>query len=113
MTAIGFAELPDPPYYAVIFSSQRTPEDAGYAQMADRMVELAAEQPGYLGIESARDAVGFGITVSYWNSLEAIKNWRVHSEHKIAQEYGIKQWYRHYQIRIARVERAYGKHPLS
>ena len=110
MTAIGFAELPDPPYFAVIFSSQRTPEDAGYAQMADRMVELAAEQQGYLGIESARDEVGFGITVSYWDSLEAIRNWRAHAEHRIAQEYGMKQWYLHYEIRIAYVTHAYGKH---
>ena len=110
MTAIGFAELPDPPYFAVIFSSRRTPEDAGYAQMADRMVELAAEQQGYLGIESARDEVGFGITVSYWDSLEAIRNWRAHAEHRIAQEYGMKQWYLHYEIRIAHVTRAYGKH---
>jgi heme-degrading monooxygenase HmoA len=110
MTAIGFAELPDPPYYAVIFSSQRTPGDAGYAQMADRMVELAAEQQGYLGIESARDEAGFGITVSYWDSLEAIRNWRAHAEHRIAQEYGMKQWYLHYEIRIAHVTRAYGKH---
>jgi heme-degrading monooxygenase HmoA len=110
MTAIGFAELPDPPYFAVIFSSQRTPGDAGYAQMADRMVELAAEQQGYLGIESARDEVGFGITVSYWNSLEAIRNWRAQAEHRIAQEYGMKQWYLHYEIRIAHVTRAYRKH---
>ena len=110
MTAMNFAELPDPPYYAVIFSSQRTPEDAGYAQMADRMVELAAEQQGYLGIESARDEVGFGITVSYWDSLDAIRNWRAHAEHRIAQEYGMKQWYLHYEIRIARVDRAYGTH---
>lgn len=108
MTAMNFAELPAPPYFAVIFSSQRTPGDAGYAQMADRMIELAAEQQGYLGIESARGDGGFGITVSYWDSLDAIKNWRAHAEHRIAQEYGMKQWYRHYQIRIARVDRAYG-----
>lgn len=110
MTAMTFAELPAPPFFAVIFSSQRTPEDAGYAQMADRMVELAAEQQGYLGIESARDVGGFGITVSYWDSLDAIRNWRAHAEHRIAQEYGMKQWYLHYEIRIARVDRAYGTH---
>ena len=72
MTTSVFAKLPDPPYYSVIFSSQRTPGENGYSRMADRMVELASGQPGYLGVESARDADGFGITVSYWASPEAI-----------------------------------------
>lgn len=77
--------------------------------MADRMLELAAEQEGYLGVESARGDDGFGITVSYWQSLDAIKQWRAHAEHRIAQETGKKTWYEHYEVRIARVERAYSK----
>ncbi len=107
----AFAPLPEPPYYAVIFASTRTPGDQGYAQMADRMVELAAQQPGYLGVESTRGADGFGITVSYWDSLESIAAWRRHAEHRVAQETGIRIWYEHYTLRIAKVERAYGKHP--
>jgi heme-degrading monooxygenase HmoA len=103
-----FADTPEPPYYAVIFSSQRAATDAGYAAMADRMVELAAEQPGYLGIESVRDAGGFGITVSYWASEEAIARWRADAEHRAAQELGRAMWYEHYELRVARVERAYG-----
>jgi heme-degrading monooxygenase HmoA len=103
-----FAELPAPPYYAVIFSSLRTPDDdAGYAAMADRMVELAREQPGFLGVESTRGDDGFGITVSYWASEEAIRAWRAHAEHRIARETGRSTWYQHYELRVARVERAY------
>jgi heme-degrading monooxygenase HmoA len=77
--------------------------------MADRMVELAAGQPGFLGVESVRDNDGFGITVSYWTSLQAIAGWRSQAEHRIAQETGKTLWYQHYELRIARVERAYGK----
>lgn len=77
--------------------------------MSDRMAELAAGQPGYLGVESARGSDGFGITVSYWVSLEAIAAWKAHAEHRIAQETGRKLWYEHYELRIARVERAYAK----
>ena len=104
-----FAQLKEPPYYAVIFSSLRTPQDKGYGVMADRMVELAAEQPGYLGLESARDAAGFGITVSYWTSMESISDWKKNAEHQVAQETGRRDWYAHYELRIARVERAYSK----
>lgn len=103
-----FAQLPQPPYYAVIFPSQRTPGDQGYGAMAQRMTELASEQPGFLGIESARDTTGFGITVSYWSSLEAIAAWREHAEHQVAQETGKRQWYEHYEIRIAKVGRSFG-----
>jgi heme-degrading monooxygenase HmoA len=109
MTTSSFAKLPEPPYYSVIFSSQRTPGENGYGLMADRMVELAAEQPGYLGVESVRGIDGFGITVSYWASLDAIAAWRSHAEHRIAQESGKTQWYEHYELRIACVERAYAK----
>lgn len=104
-----FAETPVPPYYAVIFSSQRTPGDDGYGSMAERMVELAREQPGFLGVESARGADGFGITVSYWTSEEAIVNWKANADHRIAQESGKSLWYADYQLRVAKVERAYGK----
>lgn len=104
----GFAGRPQPPYYAVIFTSQRTVGDAGYADAADRMVELAALQPGFLGVESARGADGLGLTVSYWRSLEDIAAWRRHIEHAPVREQGRAQWYQHYELRIARVERAYG-----
>ena len=107
MSAGGFARTPAPPYYAVIFTSTRTDVDDGYGAMADRMVELAQRQPGFLGVESVRGADGFGITVSYWSSLEAIRTWKAHGEHRIAQETGRRQWYRHFETRIAHVERAY------
>ena len=109
MTTPSFAQLPEPPYYAVIFSAQRTAGENGYEAMAERMVELAAAQPGYLGVETVRGSDGFGITVSYWDSLAAIAGWRAHAEHRIAQETGKIRWYQHYELRIARVERAYGK----
>lgn len=105
----GIARTPEPPYYAVIFSSCRSPGDAGYRQMAERMVELAAAQPGFLGMESAREQDGFGITVSYWASIEAIKHWKANAEHLVAQEKGKRAWYEDYEVRVARVERAYGK----
>lgn len=100
------ANTPKPPYYAVIFSSLRTKDDNGYADMSDRMVELAAEQPGFLGVESARD--GLGITVSYWDSLENIRHWKMVAEHQIAQELGRQTWYSAYKTRICLVERDYG-----
>ena len=102
-----FAQTPEPPYYAVIFTSQRTSGDQGYDQMAARMGELAKDMPGYLGIESARGADGLGITVSYWRSEADIVNWKRNLEHRTAQEYGKTQWYEHYELRVARVERAY------
>ena len=107
----AFAATPAPPYYAVIFSSQRSEGEGGYAAMAERMVELAALQPGYLGIESSRDADGFGITVSYWRSEADIAAWKRNAEHSVARERGRTQWYRHFELRVARVERAYGGPP--
>lgn len=104
-----FAHLPEPPYYAVIFSSQRTEGGNGYGQMAERMVELALQQPGFLGVESARGSDGFGITVSYWVSEAAISAWKANVEHLAAQDMGKRTWYAHYELRVARVERAYGK----
>ena len=109
MSSGSFARLPAPPYYAVIFSSRRSEGDQGYEQTAARMVELAAEQPGFMGAESARGADGFVITVSYWASEAAIAAWRAQAEHRLAQEQGKTHWYAHYEIRVARVERAYGK----
>ena len=107
----GFAPTPQPPYYAAIFTSQRTAGDQGYGAMADRMLELAGQQPGYLGAESVRDAHGFGITVSYWSSEAAIRDWKQHAEHQVAQAQGPARWYQHFELRIAKVERAYGTHP--
>ena len=103
------AATPPPPYYAVIFTSQRTGGDDGYGDMAERMVELAARQPGYLGVESVRGSDGAGITVSYWESTQAIADWKANAEHRIAQVNGKQRWYSDYQLRIAKVERAYGK----
>jgi heme-degrading monooxygenase HmoA len=97
------------PYYAVIFTSLRTTVDSsGYEKMADRMVELASVQPGFLGVESARSGDGIGITVSYWASLEAIRFWREHFEHRIAQELGREKWYQWYRLHICRVETMIG-----
>jgi heme-degrading monooxygenase HmoA len=107
----NFARLIQPPYYAVIFSSQRTTTEQGYDAMSERMVELAAQQPGFLGAESARDAQGFGITVSYWQDEASIAAWKRHAEHRIAQETGQSQWYEHYETRVAKVERAYSMKP--
>lgn len=109
----GFARTPRPPYYAVIFTSRRTDGDAGYGATADRMVELAAQQPGYLGVESVRGADGLGITVSYWESEAAIAAWRAHAEHTLARERGRRDWYAHYELRVAKVERAYGGPPAT
>ncbi|MBT2736432.1 antibiotic biosynthesis monooxygenase [Bacillus sp. ISL-7] len=100
----GIAQTPEPPYYAVIFASQRTNGDSGYGKMADKMVELASQQKGFLGLESARDEE-LGITVSYWDSLESIKNWKENSAHRIAQDKGKKEWYKNFSLRVCRVER--------
>ena len=100
------ADTPKPPYYAVIFSSHRTADVDGYEQTAARMLELAAEQPGYLGVESVREDLG--ITVSYWSDLESIERWKAHAEHREAQRMGRENWYSVYKTRIALVERDYG-----
>ena len=106
-----FAHTPQPPYYAVIFTNQRTEGDEGYADTAERMVALARLQPGFLGVESVRSADGAGITVSYWSSEEAIAAWRQHAEHSQAREQGRRRWYAGFQLRVAKVERAYGMAP--
>ena len=100
------AKTPEPPYYAVIFTSTRTYGDNGYGEIAERMMKLAEKQPGFLGVESARE--GVGITVSYWSDLESIKNWKTNAEHLEAQENGHKMWYSSFKMRISRVERDYG-----
>lgn len=103
-----FANTPEPPYYACIFTSQRSDKDAAsYNSTAEFMDELAAQQDGYLGVESVRDQNGLGITVSYWKSLEAIKLWKENAAHKKAQEKGMKDWYSSYTTRICKVERDY------
>ena len=104
-----FAQTPEPPYYAVIFTSQRTAGERGYGVVADRMLELAAQQPGFLGLETTRGADGFGITVSYWTTLEAISAWKAQTEHLAAQDAGQRLWYAQYQLRISLVQRAYGR----
>jgi heme-degrading monooxygenase HmoA len=100
-----FASTPLPPYFAVIFTSQRTEGDNGYAEMAEAMVNFVARQPGFLGIESAREDLG--ITVSYWQSLEAIAAWKRNYDHLVAQRQGHAGWYQSYKVRIGRVERDY------
>jgi heme-degrading monooxygenase HmoA len=101
------ATTPDPPYYAVIFTSRRRVEPGdGYEATADRMIELARARPGFLGVESVRDDIG--ITVSYWDDLDAIAAWKADAEHRVAQAEGRDRWYARYAVRIARVEREYG-----
>jgi len=99
------SKTPLAPYYAVIFTSIRTKENQGYNLASNRMVELAQKQKGFLGVESARSEIG--ITVSYWDSLESIRNWKNNEEHKIVQKRGKEKWYASYKIRICKVERDY------
>ncbi len=104
------APLATPPYYAVIFTSVRTPGDLGYSEAAERMDQLAKLQPGYLGIDSARDAAtdgATGITVSYWRDLESIRLWKSQLEHLATQQHGREQWYSTYTVRVLRVEYEY------
>lgn len=103
----GFANTPEPPYYAVIFTAQRTEGDDGYAAMAEAMMRLAMQQPGCLGAESVRDATGLGITVAYFTDEAAIAAWKRDARHMAAQHAGRQRWYSHYEMRVARVERAY------
>jgi heme-degrading monooxygenase HmoA len=97
---------PAPPYYAVIFTSKRTSGDNGYREMAERMEALAREQPGFLGLQSARDAE-LGITVSYFTDEASIHAWKHQVEHAQAQRLGRERWYEAYDVRVAKVERAY------
>ena len=104
----GFANTPEPPYLAVIFTSRLGDDDTGYASMAAEMEALASKQPGYLGIESARGADRIGITVSYWRDEESVRAWKAVARHRAAQAAGRAQWYEHFEVRVACVERAYG-----
>lgn len=97
---------PVPPYYAVVFTSTLTDNIEGYEAMSERMLALARQQPGFIGIESARRDIG--ITVSYWTSLEAIRAWKADVDHRQAQRLGRERWYAGYRVRVARVEREYG-----
>ena len=99
-----FAATPKPPYYAVIFTSQLSDSAAGYRELAERMVDLATAQPGFLGMESVRDNTGLGITVSYWRSLADIAAWKRHGEHAVAQQLGKSQFYSDFRLRISLVE---------
>lgn len=113
----GFATTPEPPYWAVIFTSRRrmglsdplgsTPSEDGYSAMAAEMEKLAASQPGYLGIESARGTDGLGLTVSYWRDEASVADWKAQARHMAAQRLGRERWYEHYVVRVAKVERAY------
>ncbi|MBE5101640.1 antibiotic biosynthesis monooxygenase family protein [Priestia aryabhattai] len=100
----GIVKTPEPPYFAVIFASQRTEGDKGYGVMTDKMVELASKQKGFLGVESARNK-DLGITVSYWDSLESIKLWKENSAHSVAQHKGKTEWYKNFPLRVRKVER--------
>ncbi|MGA2444436.1 MAG: antibiotic biosynthesis monooxygenase [Opitutaceae bacterium] len=109
-TTSGLARTPAPPYHAVIFTSQRTEGDRGYHAMARKMKELGSRYDGFLGLESVRGADGTGITVSYWRDEAAILAWKRDTEHQQAQCGGRGTWYEAYEVRIARIERAYGFH---
>jgi len=105
----GIARTPEPPYYAVIFTSRRAGDDGrAYGAVAERMVDLGSRYDGFLGIESVRGADGIGITVSYWRDEAALLAWKRDTEHQKAQRGGREAWYERYEVRVARVERAYG-----
>jgi len=103
----GFSVTPLPPYYAVIFTSRLAHNDSGYEEMGNSLVKLAEQQPGYLGIETTRGADRIGITVSYWKDEASILAWKGDIKHLLAQKAGIDRWYDHYELRVAKVERAY------
>lgn len=104
---IGFAQTPEPPYFAVIFTSLRNPGDQGYEAMAETMFALAQSQPGCLGAETARGEDGLGITVAYFTNEVSIRAWKENARHLVAQRFGKERWYSHYQLRVAKVERDY------
>jgi heme-degrading monooxygenase HmoA len=108
MSPSRFAATPKPPYYAVIFSSLRNGcGESDYEAAAEHMFELVQQQPGFLGVESTRDAQGFGITVAYFDSEENIRRWRNQDDHAATRERGKREWYEHFEVRVAKVERAY------
>lgn len=101
------AVLPEPPYHMVVFTSLRTDDAEGYEQTLSRTLELVAEQPGFLGMDSARSPGGLGITVAYFRDEESLAAWRAQAEHRVAQRTGRQRWYRSYAVHVAKVERAY------
>jgi len=104
-----FTKTPQPPYYVVVFTAKRTSVDAsGYQSMADTLFGLLGDEPGFLGIESARNEDGFGITAAYFKDEAAILRWKNNTQHLAAQRLGQERWYEHYEVRVARVDRAYG-----
>jgi heme-degrading monooxygenase HmoA len=105
--ASNFVETPEPPYYVVVFTSQRKDADPAYEAMAMEMAGLASAQPGFIGVESAHDAEGFGVTVVYFRDEESVLAWKNNDRHKDAQKLGKERWYAHYEVRVAKVERAY------
>lgn len=102
------ASLPDPPYYAVVFTAIRTEGDNGYAARASEMLQLASAQPGFLGVDAAEGADGLGVTVSYWRDEESIASWRNHALHTPTRDEGRERWYETFAVHVAKVERAYG-----
>lgn len=112
---VGMSEQPlrpvqnfEPPYYAVVFTSLRTDVDDGYDETGDRLDELVASVPGFLGMDVARTPGGLGITVGYFRDVDAIKQWRGDAEHRTAQKRGRAEWYERYVVHVAKVERSYG-----
>ena len=93
------------PYYAVIFTSILKHHEKEYDEMAIQMTELAKSQPGYIGFETARNVIG--ISISYWDSTDAIQNWKKHASHLLAQQLGQDKWYLYYKVRICKIEREY------
>ena len=102
-----FAKTPKPTYYAVIFTNQLSDDQAGYEMMGNKMFEMATSHPGCYGMESTRGYSGFGITVSYWKDEASIADWKADAKHLVAQHSGIERWYSHYELRVAKIERAY------
>jgi heme-degrading monooxygenase HmoA len=108
MSGEPLASTPEPPYYAVIFTSRLRPDAEGYAEAAERMEKLVADSPGFLGIDSARRADGVGITVGYFRDEESIRIWRGQPEHAETRARGRAHWYEAFEVRVAKVDRAYG-----
>lgn len=108
LPTFGLGTTPEPPYYVAIFGYERTEGDHGYDAMAERLAELVQQQPGFLAVESVQGADGISMVVVYWKDAESIAKWKQHSVHLEAQNQGRQRWYKRYQVRVARVEQAYG-----
>jgi len=108
LPALGSGSTPEPPYYVAIFTSQRSEDTKGFEEMAGHMVELVQQQPGFLAMDSAGGANGIVIVISYWKDEESIRRWKQQMDHVKAQKLGQQRWMKNYQVRIGRVERAYG-----